>query len=284
MQNYTDNIKYLDSELSFGEICKPEFYDRLKIDPAHPIYKETDNFTQEKFKYPYLPLHLMKYSIPNIENIETNVLRLLIRDNNENNNIYIPKELLVLKDFILENINYHRQHFSFNKNAFIYITVRQSTYNELFYKEAFDWHIDGFQGSRIERHIVEQNVFWCNKSPTQYLLQPMYCEGLNPSKYDINDFFNKNADEKYLFNSEENSIYYTNPYNIHKVNSLKFKGKRIFVRLNFSPVEIEDPTNTINPMLPRYYQERKDLRNFLSEYLINEKKHSGFHEKSAEIE
>ena len=67
-----------------------------------------------------------------------------------------------------------------------------------------------------------------------------------------------------------------NPYNIHRVNKNKFSGKRIFLRLNFSPVLIEDNTNTQNPKVVYNFKNRVDVRNFLSEYKVNEKPNSGF--------
>lgn len=278
MQHYTKSITYIQPEIDINNIISfniPEFY-RLKIDPEHPSYKDTDNvFTQEKFKYPYLPLYLGEYNIES-EQIKSNYLRLIIRENKSNAEVYIPKDLLPLKDFLIDNINYHRQFYPGNKDCFIYLTVRSSTYEELYYKNSQTWHIDGFQGSRINRHIIEQDILWSNKSPTEFLLQPFFCEGLNPSKHDINLYFEENAEEKYIIKSKSNSLYLATPYNVHRVNKGKFEGKRLFLRLNFSPVLIEDFTNTVNPKLNYTFPVREDVRNFLWRYNSNEKVDSGF--------
>lgn len=278
MQNYISTLKYIENNLSPGEIIECPHYDRFIIDPFHPSYRDShEDFTQSKFKYPYIPLYMGDYNIPEIEHegYDVNVLRLLIRNNDSQSDIYLPKELLSLKEFILQQINYHRQHYDENKECFIYITIRTSTYDNLFYKNSCTWHIDGFQGSRINRHIVEQDIFWCNKNPTQFLIQPMFCEYLDSSKHDINEFFEKQSDERFIIDTQPNKIYLATPYNIHRVNILPFEGKRVFIRLNFSPVEIEDFTNTINPMLVREYQKRRDVRDFLREYIIDEKVDSG---------
>lgn len=203
------------------------------------------------------------------------MLRLLIKPPGANS-IYLPDSLYMFKDFILNNINYHANFFDIKNEFFCYLTVRVSNYKNLFYKNSMEWHIDGFQGNRIPRHKVEQNIFWLNKSPTQFLLQPMYCEGLNPSKHDINNFFEKEADERFVFEIKEKALYMINPYNIHRVNKNKFSGKRIFLRLNFSPVLIEDNTNTQNPKVVYNFKNRVAVRNFLSEYKVNEKPNSGF--------
>lgn len=277
MQDYIKSINYISQSLTDGEEIEVPQYTRLKLEEHHPSYADsTGDFCQTKYKYPYLPLYLGNYEIPEAENISINTLRLMIRKNSEHYPVYLPKELLVFKDFILENINYHRQFYTANKDCFIYITVRTATFEEVFYNNSKTWHIDGFQGSRIKRHVVEQDIFWCNKSPTEYLIQPMFCEYLHPSKHDINDFFEKNANENFKVVSKSNAIYLTTPYNIHRVNKNYFEGKRVFVRLNFSPVEIEDYTNTVNPMIPRHFSERRDVRDFLREYTIDEIKDSGF--------
>lgn len=279
MQNYIKQNTYVPTNLKKEDmiIINSEKYQRIQIDPHHPSYTHSkEDFSHSYFKYPYLPLYLGDYDI-DVSNISLSVLRLIIRENNENANIYLPKGLIEFKEFILENINYHRQFFEINKNAFVYLTVRACTYDELFYKNSQSWHIDGFQGSRIQRHIIEQDVFWCNTSPTDFLLQPMYCEGLDPSRFDINDFFEKNAKEHFKVGCKEKGVYLVTPYNIHRVNLLPFKGKRVFIRLNFSPVLIEDHTNTMNPLLPQYtFEKRRDVRDFLRSTNINEVNDSGF--------
>jgi hypothetical protein len=280
MQNYISTVKYIPIELKKEDIVEIEVpqYHRAIIESEHPSYLDsTLDFSQNKFKYPYLPLYLGEYDVPNVDKINTNVLRLMIRENSEHSPIHLPKDLLPFKDFILDNINYHRQFYPINKDCFIYVTVRSCDYKSLFYKNSNTWHIDGFQGSRIKRHIVEQNAFWCNTAPTEFLLQPFFCELLNPSKHDINDFFEKNADDKFIIKTKAKSVYFINPYNIHRVNKEKFEGKRIFIRLNFSPVLIEDFTNTVNPALDKYkFEKRRDVRDFLRAYTINENIDSGF--------
>lgn len=280
MQGYIDSVKYIPTDLKKEEIVeiKVPKYHRVIIDAEHPSYLDsTIDFSQNKFKYPYLPLYLGEYDIPKVEEVELNVLRLMIRENSEDKSIFLPKKLMPFKDFILENINYHRQYYSINKDCYIYVTVRSSTYDELFYKNSSTWHIDGFQGARIKRHIIEQDAFWCNVSPTEFSLQPYFCEYLNPSKHDINEFFETNSNDKFLIKSKAKSTYFITPYNVHRVNKEKFEGKRVFIRLNFSPVLIEDFTNAVNPALPQYFfEKRRDVRDFLRNYNLNEEQDSGF--------
>ena len=271
MKDYTKNIHYIKTNISKTEGIYLKHKDVDKIDPEHPSYLDQKGiFNHSKYKYPYTPLHIGKLEIKGVESINKNVLRMMIRKNNENEKIYIPPEFDILKDFILDSINYHRQHYIENKDCFIYLTVRQSTYEDIFYNDATTWHVDGFQSGRIGIDIVEQNIIWCNKMPTKFSIQPFYIENLNSMKHNVHDYFQKHAKEELSFNAKENNVYLMTPYNVHKVDKVPFEDKRVFVRINFSPVEIEDYTNTVNPSLVYEYPERIDIRNEMIEYTETE--------------
>lgn len=275
MKNYTKHIKYIKTELSETDGVHLDKISVERIDPEHPSYIDQKGvFSLSKYKYPYTPLHLWQQEIKDVEAIDKNVLRMMIRENDSEAKIYIPPEFDILKDFILYGINYHREHYQENKNCFIYLTVRQSTYDGIFYNEAATWHVDGFQSGRVEEHIVEQNIIWCNKMPTRFTIQPFYIEKLDKLKQNVHDFFEKTADDRFTLNAKANHAYLMTPYNVHKVDKVPFEGKRVFVRINFSPVEIEDYTNTINPSLRYEYPERDDIRNNMTQY--NEIEESSF--------
>lgn len=282
MQDYIKNVTYVPQTLTkTDERTDAVFTKRLQIDPLHPSYKDhAEMFSQEHFKYPYMPLYLGQYNI-DIEKINVNALRLIIRLNSETLNIALPEELLPLKDFVINNINYHRQYYPENKDCFIYITVR-TTEKDCYYSNSQTWHIDGFQGSRIDRHLPEQDIIWSNVNPTEFLLQPFYVDGLNPGKHDINQYFQDNADNNRAMSGVENGVYLLTPYNIHRVSNKPFDQKRVFVRLTFSPVLIEDSTNTTSPIFgPKLFKQfnfkkRDDVRNHLWNYNTDETLNNGF--------
>lgn len=278
MRQYTKKLTYIQTTLTPGQSVEVPRYARLCIEPEHPSYQDAkETFSLTRYKYPYLPLYLGGYEFDEpLEKLGLNVLRLPIREGNELAPLMLPKEILPLRDFLCEQVNYHRLHYSCNKDAFIYLTVRTCTYAQLYYQNSQTWHIDGFQGSKIARHIPEQNIIWSNKLPTEFLIQPMFCEGLNSARHDINDFFATQGQEYFKVNTLPSSLYLMNPYNIHRVQSKKFTGTRVFIRLNFSPVVIEDITNTINPMLEQRRPHMQDVRNFLGAYPIDERAASGF--------
>lgn len=273
---YTQKIDYKHQPLTKGESFLVDHYTRLKLSPCHPSYQDASEiFHMERFQYPYLPLFLGDYDISPSEN-PVNVLRLLIRMNDSNGPVILPKELSWLKTFVSDNINYHRQHYAVNKDAFIHLTVRMTTYEDLYYKEAGLWHIDGFQGARDARHIPEQDILWCDTCPTEFTLQPFFVNGLQPERHNLSLFLQENAQEQYKVSAKAKSLYLMTPYNVHRFVPVPFDGIRTFVRLTFSPVEIEDPTNTPNPGLPRTYPYRRDVRDFLSMYRTDERDDSGF--------
>lgn len=281
MQNYTGLQTYIAAKLDKSDFEKfePERYERVQIEPLHPIYRHAEvDFSETMLKYPTLPLFVGKYELDQsvVETLEANVLRLMIRGNDRLADIYLPKAVVPLAPLILQNINYHRQFFGANADCFIYLTVRVCDYQALYYKNSSDWHIDGYQGARIARHQVEQNMFWSNVNPTEFSLQPFFCEGLNPRLHDINDFINRRANPEMAVKGVENGIYFVTPFHVHRVCPEPFEGKRVFVRVNFSPVLIEDHSNTPNPWFDQIrFPKRQDVRNFLHSYQLDEVVNAG---------
>lgn len=276
--SYINTVSYIEPTLLTGwENHTITPYNRLKIDPAHPSYADANEvFDQERFKYPYLPLYLGQRHI-DVSDINVNVLRLIISDGSYN--LHLPEQLAPLKDFISEQCNYHRQYYPVNNNPYIYITVR-TTDGDCYYQTAQDWHVDGFQGSSTVRHIPEQDIVWSNCNPTEFSIKPMFCEGLNPSKHSIVNFFNTNINNDDVYTGVPNGVYLLTPYNIHRVSVEPFLQKRVFVRLTFSPVPIVDSTNTPNPCIKVEERYRRDVRDFLWDYKSDEFVNSGFLKKA----
>lgn len=276
--SYSTTLKFISQELTKGKSIKPKFLQRLQIDPAHPSYSDHDKiFSQERYKYPYIPLYLGEFDPCIPEDINLNVLRLLIRNNNQNSSIELPKEIEFLEDFILNQVNYHWNFYPVNRGCYIYLTVRCCNYENCYYDNSKTWHIDGFQSSKIKRHIPEQQIFWSNKCPTEFLLQPFFIEGLDPNKHNVHYHFHDNANDNFIYRGLDRGIYLINPYNIHRSSSEKYLYNRIFVRLTFSPVLIEAPTNTLNPNLDqKSFPDREEIRNHLWMYRNDEMENQGF--------
>lgn len=281
MQAYTDKQIYITAEMTRADFVEhaPHAYDRIQVEPLHPIYQQTEQpFTETMFKFPTMPLFVGKFALSpeEVDEIALNVLRMMIRTNDRTAPVFLPKAAGPLVPLILQNINYHRQFFASNADAFVYLTVRVCDYETMYYRDSAEWHVDGYQGARIARQKIEQNAFWSNVNPTQFSLQPYFCEGINPRIHDINEFFNRNTDAAFAVKGVQNGIYFVTPYHVHRVCPEKFEGKRVFVRINFSPVLIEDPRNTVNPCFPNVvFEKREDVRNFLHAYEVDETSASG---------
>lgn len=276
MQDYTKKQKYIDTQIAKGDFKRfdPHTYERVQVEPFHPIYGQCQApFSETMFKFPTMPLYVGRFELDDeaLERIDLNVLRLMIRKDDPDAPIFLPKKLKALAPLLLQNINYHRQYFPANADCFLYLTVRVSTFDELYYRNSSEWHIDGFQGARLARHKVEQNMFWSNVNPTEFSIQPYFCEGINPRIHDINEFFNRKTNPALAVKAVENGMYFVNPYHVHRVCPEEFEGKRVFIRLNFSPVVIEDTTNSVNPHFDGIdFPIRVDVRNFLHEYQVDE--------------
>jgi len=63
--------------------------------------------------------------------------------------------------------------------------------------------------------------------------------------------------------STDRSIYLIDPFHVHRKPESRKDGRRFFVRLTFSPIEIRDDSNTINPMIKLGPYNRSDVRDYL---------------------
>lgn len=152
------------------------------------------------------------------------------------------------------------------RQPFVYITIRsglvESVTDDL-------WHVDGF--SQNITHLPEQNYIWSNNYPTEYVTKlfdfPIDFNGL---KHNIHLFFQDNIDDKDILLMNKNTIYCLDPYVIHRRSPISNNKNRCFIRLSYTPIEIEDINNTINPLLFTNYKRDgvKDIRNKLSVPII----------------
>lgn len=258
---YTETVTYIPSTtLSVGL--------PLPLVAAHPldvVRRHFDTFSEKHYAQPIAPLAFGEHKFTD-ENFQANVLRLLIKDE-KSVTINIPKELEMLRGFIFNCCRNYMQLFPDIFSTYIYLTARTATETN-FYKNSGTWHVDGFQGARVKRHNPEINFLWSNCYPTEFLLKGFDLTTFDYTKYNINSYFRDFANNSKMdvFKCKENYIYMMDPYMIHRSPLCDFDRKRIFIRLTFSPVEIEDPTNTVNPMLYRVFPSRVDVRDNLLDF------------------
>lgn len=179
--------------------------------------------------------------------------------------ILIPKELDWTKSLI--RMAYHNQKSMNIFQPFCYITIRHGIVESITDDE---WHVDGFS-TRIT-HLPEQNYIWCNNKPTEVVCQAIkFPKDFNPQKHNIH-FFIQDKLKQCNINIEtldKNVLYCLDPYIIHRRPKVNMYEERTFIRISFTPIEIIDNNNTINPLLPISKCDRdsvKDFRNKLKRY------------------
>lgn len=133
-------------------------------------------------------------------------------------------------------------------HSFCYITVRHGYVKSITDDE---WHVDGFS-TRIS-HIPEQNYIWTNIKLTEYVKKRLkFPKDFNPKKHKIQHYFQNNINENdKIYTFKENCLYCLNPYIIHKRLKNTEGLFRTFIRISFTPIEIQDINNTLNPILPK---------------------------------
>jgi len=188
------------------------------------------------------------------------ILRMMIR-NPTSNGWQIPNELKWLAPTIMD-CNAIQESHGVN-NQYVYITVRHGPV----ITETDDlWHVDGF--SMRVPHNPEQNYIWANCFGTEVLEQEMKLPlDFDAMKHNIHHYFQDQADERNIKTLLPNTLYVIDPYVIHRRPALPRNVYRTFFRISFVPIEIEDDTCTMNPMIPRVRPYgRKDIRETLIRY------------------
>lgn len=148
-------------------------------------------------------------------------------------------------------------------NPYVYITVRHGNV-----KSVTDdlWHVDGF--SMRVPHIPEQNYIWASNFGTEVLEQMLNLpEDFDPMRHNIHQYFQDVADEKNVVDLANDTIYRIDPHVIHRRPVIAPGTMRTFFRISYVPIEIEDDTCTVNPLIPRIKPYgREDIRKRLDRY------------------
>jgi len=144
------------------------------------------------------------------------------------------------------------------RQPFCYLTIR----NGLVDSETDDeWHVDGF--SQTITHLPEQNYIWVDNNPTEFIVKEIDIPyDFDSSKHNIHYFIDDNITENDVVKTmNEKTIYCLDPYVIHRRPKLTKGTQRCFIRVSFTPIEIEDCNNTINPLISTNYK-RDGVKSF----------------------
>lgn len=192
---------------------------------------------------------------------EQYILRILIKRQNED--FKLPKELDWLKPLLDESIKYQKEKIKIN-HSFCYITIRHGVVKS---KDDDVFHSDGFT---MKTNIIpEQNDIWSTIKSTEYIVKKIkFPIDFNPLKHNIHFYFQDIIKENKIKKMKEKTLYCLDTYVIHRRPKLIKSIKRTFVRITFSPIEIIDINNTLNPLIETNYKRDglKDFRDHLIRY------------------
>lgn len=191
---------------------------------------------------------------------EQHILRMMIRTPNSDG-FQIPPELEWLRPTIY--YTWGVQEYDKIPVKFVYVTVRHGMVKSVTDDQ---WHVDGFS-MRIP-HIPEQNYIWTSSRGTQMLDQEIELpDDFDPFKHNIHLFFQAVAKAENVRIMTPRTLWRIDPYVVHRRPQVPLLVRRTFFRISFVPVEIEDDTCTINPLIPREKPYgRKDIRSTLKGY------------------
>ena len=190
---------------------------------------------------------------------EQYVLRMMIRSP-ETRGFVIPTGLDWLRETILFAAQF--QATMFRLHPYAYVTVRNGEVQSVTDDE---WHVDGF--SMRTPHRPEQNYIWSDCYSTEHLEQQFAIPGdFNPLKHNLHNYFQDHADVANIHTLKPKHQTIIDPYIVHRRPVVPAGTKRCFFRISFVPIEIEDDTCTPNPLMPRRFYGRNDIRNTLVRY------------------
>ncbi len=131
---------------------------------------------------------------------------------------------------------------------YVYLTYDNSVVEKGHCQRDSGYHIDGMQGSEVVSKV--NNCFqyiWLNNLPTVFCNQKFDALRLEPSKHNYFKHFENQVIESKVFSIEKNSVYFVNPYMIHRASVALYRQKRTFIRIYFSHLPITSVKATINP-------------------------------------
>lgn len=208
------------------------------------------------------PDNLGEFEIQNIPNEKIYILRMLIKKPFEE--FKIPDNLSWITPFVDYSNNYQTNTLNINQ-PFVYLTIRSGIVSSI---NDDVWHVDGF--SLNITHLPEQNYIWINNNPTEYIEGSFeFPSNFDHKKHNIHLFFQDKINKKHIQKQFlTKHIYCLDPYIIHKRPFINENTHRTFIRLSFTPIEINDINNTKNPLLPTDYKRDGliDFRNNLIRY------------------
>ncbi len=173
------------------------------------------------------------------------VLRMLVRA--PHHDYWLPDEMCWLSPLLVA-ARAHQETVVGVRHPYCYVTVRHGDIN--FSHNDTEWHLDGF--SMRYHHLPEANYLWLrSKHPTQFRLQGVDVpEDFDPLRHNIHKLLARRCEGGQTFSLRSQKLFMIDPYVLHRRPPESSGEWRTFVRISFTPIEINDRNNTPNPRIP----------------------------------
>lgn len=192
------------------------------------------------------------------------ILRMLVRSP-YSKGFQLTRDIQWLAGLVQQADNFQQTNMGI-RHPYTYVTVRTSNPTSA---AAYDWHVDGF--STKYTHLPEANyVIVFGEHGTEYADQAFdFPKDFDPLKHNVHLFFQKRIDYSKVKTITPGILYYMDPYVVHRRTTKISLKRRCFVRISFTPIEIPDINNTVNPLISTAhynYDGIKEFRNSLKDY------------------
>lgn len=265
---YSESVKYVPVQIGTS-IIPLELAPRWVTTPQpnSPVWSRINKiFDVEHFQYAAPPIELSRFNFDFSSFKGMRVLRCPIKKAGETV-LNIPSELealLPIIRFALETELHVNPRFN---DFHAHITIDNKFISEGESQRPAGWHVDGFQGVRVDNHAIEHSYILVDTIGTEFCIQPFFLNHLDFSRHNVFYEFERQASEDNVYQVAPGALMLIDPYMVHRSPIVHEDTLRTFFRLTFTETELEDPVNTINLHYPiPEYDNRIDVRDRLYAY------------------
>jgi hypothetical protein len=224
--------------------------------PNHFIRRATENLSLDGYWVRSDPVPVF-HCIHPPEFRDQYILRMAVRTP-ESGGFRMPHELNWLRPAIYACDGIQKQNGL--PNQYVYVTVRSG---EVLSQTDDDWHVDGF--SMRVPHLPEQNYICASSPATEWQAKSFDVpDDFDPMRHNLHWLLQEQAEDDATRQCDPFVAYAIDPYCVHR--RPQFNGRRLFWRVSFVAIAIEDDTCTPNPLLPMPRYGRRDIRESLVGY------------------
>lgn len=248
-------------------------YIKPVISPDNPLYfcpvgeakkhlssQYVGKFSLDHFLMPEEPLPIGRYTLPVIS---PNILRMPIKY--PGSQYRIPRMLKPILSLIETIADYEITYNALHDKSHCHITYERQFVLAGETQRMPGFHVDGFQ-KQGDYKTVEHSYILTDCYPTEFSLKGYDLSSFNSWTH-MFSVMDKLTEMNTVIPVDSNTIYLMSCYQVHRTPKLPRSTWRTFLRVTYTPRELEDNRNTVNPLFPgQVYVIRDDIRNSLKEW------------------